>query len=181
MNRHTLPQVTAFLLFCVLPAGLTRAAEPLHAALTANGAAISGDGPQDVIVAFGFDHEVVRPIDASTGQSTGRPVYKTIRIVKAVDKSTPLLIRALATNQVIAGEFRFRRADPKDPKNVATYYTVSITGGRVVGHRNWKTNTRDLSADRAGDLEEVSFTFQTITWTWVDGGVTYTDSWSGTP
>jgi type VI secretion system secreted protein Hcp len=181
MNRHTLLQVAAFLLLCVFPAGFTSAAEPLHLALTVNGTPLQGDGPEKVVLAFGFDHEVVRPIDAATGQSTGRYTYKPIRIVKAIDQSTPLLMKALTTNSTIAGEFRFRRADPKDPKNVTTYYTVSITGGHVIGVRNWKTNTRDLSADRAGDLEEISFTFQTITWTYVQGGITHTDSWSANP
>ena len=46
--------------------------------------------------------------------------------------------------------------------------------------REWKTNTRDLSADRAGDLEEVTFTYTSITWTWTEGGITYTytDTWN---
>ena len=36
----------------------------------------------------------------------------------------------------------------------------------------------NFSADRAGDLEEVSFVFQTITWFYVDGAVTFTDTWA---
>ena len=44
--------------------------------------------------------------------------------------------------------------------------------------REWKTNTRVLSADRAGDLEEVTFTYTSITSTWAEAGITYTDTWN---
>ena len=178
MKLPVLHRVTALLLLFVLPAAELKAAEPLHVVLTINGTPLEGDGPDKEVIAFGFDNEVVVDRDASSGQTTGRRIYKPLRIVKAIDKTTPLLFKALAQNQVIAGEFRLRRPNPTGD-GIENYYTVSITGGRVAGIRDWKTNTRDLSADRAGDLEEVSFVFQTITFTYNNGGITFTDTWSG--
>ncbi len=173
------------LFLCLLAPATLRAAEPLHVAITANGTKINGDGLDGAIIALGFDHEVVTPHNPASGLPTGRRIYKPIRIVKPIDKTTPLLYKALVNNEGISAVFRLRR--PAEPGQIGgsptpyTYYTVSITGGRITGIRDWKTNTRDLSADRAGDLEEVSFTFHTITWTWVDGGITHSDTWNSSP
>ena len=172
---------TAFLIrlltaVLLLPCFLARSAEPIHAILTVNGSAVQGDGPNGAIVVLGFDHEVVSPRDPATGQATGVRQYKPIRIVKAIDKASPLLFKALVQNQNCALELRFFRKDANNQP--ALYYTINLVNARVSSIREWKPNVRDLSSDRAGDLEEVSFVFQTITVTYVDGGVTFTDSWS---
>jgi type VI secretion system secreted protein Hcp len=189
MKIHAIYRCTALLLFCLLPAG-TYAAPSVDVIISANGTNIPGGGSgntpnNNFINGLGFDHEVVVERDAATGQSTGRRQHKPIRIVKPIDKATPLLYKAMLQNEVIAGEFKFWRANPSTPAggggSLQQYYTVAITGGRITGIRDWKTNTRDLSADRAGDLEEVSFTYTSITWTWVDGGITHTDTWSSPP
>ena len=181
MKLHISHRLTAFVLLCLLPSTLLRAAPSVSVALTANGSAIQGSGTAPynagLIDGLGFDHEIVVGRDAATGLPTGRRQHKPIRIVKPIDKATPVLYKAMTENQVIAGEFRFWIASGGGGQ-IQQYYTVSITGGRVTGIRNWKTNTRDLSADRAGDLEEVTFTYTTITWKWVDGGITHTDTWS---
>jgi type VI secretion system secreted protein Hcp len=184
MKLHAFHRFTAFVLICLLPASFSQAAPSVDVILSANGQNLDGEGTSNApagnsfINGLGFDHEVSIVIDATTGQSTGRRTHKPIRIVKPIDKSTPLLYKALVQNQVIAGEFRFWRPNPVGDGTQQQYYTITITGGRIVGVRDWKTNTRDLTADRAGDLEEVSITYQSITWTWTDGGITHTDTWS---
>ena len=96
--------------------------------------------------------------------------------MKPIDKATPVLYKAMLENEVIVGEFRFWR--PTTAGAAQQYYTVAITGGRDAGVRDWKTNTHVLSADRAGDLEEVTFTYTSITSTWAEAGITYTDTWN---
>lgn len=185
MKPHITHRLTAFILLCLLPSTLLRAAPPfVGVVLTSNGTPIQGSvtlpGSTGFIEGLGFDHEIVVERDAATGQATGRRQHKPIRIVKPIDKATPVLYKAMTENHVIAGEFRFWRAVVTGGGGGSQqhYYTVAITGGRIAGIRDWKTNTRDLSADRAGDLEEVTITYTTITWTWVDGGITHTDTWS---
>jgi type VI secretion system secreted protein Hcp len=172
---------TAFLRFLsaaivLLPFLTVRSAEPIRAMLTVNGAAVPGDGPGGSILILGFEHEVVSPRDAATGQATGARQYKPVRLVKAIDKTTPLLFQALAQNRNCNLELKFYR---KDASNQAVhYYTITLTNANVSGIREWKPNIRDLSADRAGDLEEVSFVYHTITFTYVEGGITFEDTWS---
>lgn len=184
MKLHPIHRFTALLLILLLPAPFSHAAPSVDVLLKANGSDIQGEGTSNApsgnnfINGLGFDHEVFLITDPTTGQATGRRQHKPIRIVKPIDKATPLLYKAMVQNQVISGEFRFWRAHPSGDGSQQQYYKVAITNGRIAGIRNWKTNTRDLSADRAGDLEEVSIVYQSITWTWTDGGIEHTDTWT---
>jgi type VI secretion system secreted protein Hcp len=171
MKSLLLPPFAALLLIAAAPA-----AEPVESIITGRDGPITGEGREGSVMVLGFEHEIVSPRDPASGQATGRRQHKPVRIVKPIDKSSPLLYRALATNEVLPTvEFRFRR--PTD-KGAAVYYTVTLTNASISSVRQWKPNTRDLSADRAGDLEEVSFIYRTITWRYEDGGIEHTDTWS---
>src|SRR5688500_12323845 len=100
MKAGTLFKVFALVL--LLPGTFSRAAEPIHAKLTTNGSVVSGDGPDGAIIALGYDSEVGVARDPVTGQSTGRRQYKPLRIVKAIDKSSPLILQALVQNHACA-------------------------------------------------------------------------------
>jgi type VI secretion system secreted protein Hcp len=56
------------------------------------------------------------------------------------------------------------------------HYTVRLTNARVVSIRQRMPNTRDPELARHETFEEVSFSYQTITWIWNDGGITHTDT-----
>jgi type VI secretion system secreted protein Hcp len=172
MKIHSALHVLAAVL--LLPLLSVRSAEPILASVTASGGEVQGDGPDGKIVVLGFDHEVITE-GGAPGQAIRR-VHKPLRIVKAIDKSSPLILKALVQNHNVTAEFRFYRLDANGRPQ--QHYTVKIQDARVAGVREWKTNTRDLSADRAGDLEEVSFVYHSITWTWEVGGIEFTDTWT---
>ena len=155
-----------------------RAAESIHIFLKGKVSGdIKGDLSDNSIEGLAFQHEIVSPRDAASGQATGRRQQKPFTIVKSLDKATPLLFKLLATNEASDVTLQFWRKDPKTGQP-AHYYTVELKNATISGIRDWKPNTRDLSADRAGDLEEVSFTYQKIVWTFVEGGVSFEDSWA---
>jgi type VI secretion system secreted protein Hcp len=153
-----------------------RAADPIEATITGPNGPITGDAKNGSVIVLGFEHEVVSPRDAASGLPTGRRQHKPVRIVKAIDKATPLLYRAIARNETLPTVvLRFFKTSSQGK---VQYYTVTLTDASVAGIRQWKPNTRDASADRAGDLEEVSFIYRSITWTFEDGGLEETDNWS---
>ena len=115
MKLHITHRLTAFILFSLLPSTLLRAAPPfVGVALTSNGTPIQGSvtlpPSTGLIEGLGFDHEIIVERDPTSGQATGRRQHKPIRIVKPIDKATPLLYKAMTENRDIAGEFRFWRA-----------------------------------------------------------------------
>jgi type VI secretion system secreted protein Hcp len=115
------------------------------------------NGPTIPIVAIG--HEIVSPRDAASGLPTGKRQHKPLTITKEIDKATPLLMNALVTNenltQVLIGMLRSGNQ----------VMTVTLTNASVAGRV------------QKGDFETISFTYQKITWTWVDGGITAQDDW----
>ena len=155
------------------------AAENIHVFITgAKSGPISGENDDKSIAGLAFEHSIVVPRDASTGLPTGKRQHKPFTLVKAIDASTPLLYSAATTNQNLTTvSFQFYRPSATGGKP-ELYYTVTLVNASIASIRNWKPNTRDLSADRAGDLEEVSFTYQKITWTYAKGGITASDDWT---
>lgn len=154
------------------------AAEPIHVLITGETSGeIRGDNADGSIAGLAFEHSIISPRDAASGLPTGKRQHKPLTIVKAIDNSTPRLYQSLVANEnlktvvikfyrpIVAGE------------NPVLYYTVTLTNASISSLRNWKPNTRDLSADRAGDLEEVSFVYQKITWTFAEGHISASDDW----
>jgi type VI secretion system secreted protein Hcp len=161
---------------------LLTAAETVHLFLRANGVDIQGEptrvslGRENSIECVAFSHEVYPEQDRTTGLPTGRRKYEPIRIVKRIDKSSPLLMKALCNNEVIEGTFRFYRANPSGDGTTQQHYTIRVTGGRIVGARTWCPNVLDPASSDRPELEEISFVFNTITWTYTNGGIEHQDS-----
>lgn len=137
---------------------------------------VTRKGLEGQIEALAFSHEIVSPRDAASGLPTGKRQHQPIRVVMHQDKSTPLLFRALAQNTSIpTADLSFYRANPDGTQT--RYMIYSFTGLRVQSVRPWMPNKTDQNATAYGSQVEVAFTYQTITWTYVQGGITFEDSW----
>ena len=95
-----------------------------------------------------------------------------------LDKSTPLLSKALTRNEVIEGIFKFFRPNPTGDGTTQHFFTIEIKGGRVASQRQWVPDTITPASSTEPPLEEVSFVFHDIVWTYEDGGVTHQDTWN---
>lgn len=159
---------------------------PLSAFLTLKGqkqgdiqGAVTQKGKEGTILIHGFENEISSPRDAATGLPTGKRQHEPIVIIKEIDKSSPKLWSALVTNEaltqwvlnvwtsgVIPG--------PGAEKNV---YRIELTNASIALID--ETMADDSVTENAGLPlhERVTFTYQKITWTWLDGGITATDDW----
>ena len=116
-------------------------------------------GDLGTINVIGVSHEIISPRDAASGLPTGKRQHKPFVITKELDKSTPLLLNALVQNENLPQvTFTYLR----DGKPVAT---VKLTNASLATY------------DAHGESETWSFTYQKITWTWLDGGITAEDDW----
>jgi type VI secretion system secreted protein Hcp len=158
-------------------------AETVHLFLKANGQDIEGEstqtslGRENSIECVYFQHEVLTAREAGSGMATGRRQYRPILIRKRIDKSSPLLLKALTQNQVIEATFRFFRPNPTGDGTTEQFYTIEIKGGRIASVRQYVPDVLDLATAQLPPLEEVGFVFHTISWTYTNGGVTHEDSW----
>ena len=109
--------------------------------------------------------------------STGRKQHSPVVIRKRIDKSTPLLLKALCENErVDSAEFRLYRPSPSGSGAEEHFYTVLLEECNLGGVRQVREDTTIAGQDAPPMLEEVTFIFQEVTWTYEDGGITHSDS-----
>jgi type VI secretion system secreted protein Hcp len=158
-------------------------AETVHLFLKANGQDIKGEstqtsmGRQDSIECLFFESGVRTAREAGSGMATGRRQYEPLLIRKRIDKSSPLISKSLVENAAIDGIFKFFRPNPVGDGTTQHFYTIEIKKGRIASQRIWNPDTIVPASSTEPPMEEVSFVFHTITWTYEDGGVTHTDTW----
>jgi len=159
-------------------------AETVHLFLKANGKDIKGESTQTSLGREGsiecvyYEQQVISAREAGSGLATGRRQYPPLLIRKRVDKASPLLIKALTENQVVEGELKFFRPQPKGDGTTEQFYTVTFKQGRINSIKQMVPDTIVPASSTDPMLEEVTFVFHTISWTVTDGGVTHEDSWS---
>lgn len=102
---------------------------------------------------------------APTGRSLGRRHYEPIVLRKQIDSTSPQLLSALSQNQQVDAEFRFFR--PTSEFGLEHYFTVSITGARIISiERVWSASSHD-------EYEEVAIAPLAVTWTYEPSGVSF--------
>jgi type VI secretion system secreted protein Hcp len=137
---------------------------------------ITQKGREGKIMVIAVDHELSSPSDPSSGPLTGKLMHKPIRITKEVDKSSPLLYRVLTTNENITEwELQFWQASATGAE--VQYYTIKLTNARIADIEFHMPNNKDPDLMKRAEFEEVSFTYQTIQWVWVDGGIVTRTDW----
>ncbi len=159
-------------------------AETVHLYLKSNGAEIKGESSQTSLGREGsieclyFEQGVVTAREAGSSLATGRRQYTPLLIRKRIDKSSPLIAKSLCNNEVIEGVFKFFRPDPSGNGTTQQFFTVKIAQGRINHQRAMLPDTIVPATSTEPPLEEVSFVFHTIDWTYEPSGVEHTDSWS---
>ena len=129
--------------------------------------------------------KIVSPRDPASGLPTGKRQHEALVFRKSVDKSTPKLLTALVNNENLSeAHFKFWRATAQIAAETQ-YFTIDLTNASLASSNLYHPDSMDGTAPAAGvglsgggnELEEWSFTYQKIQWTWVDGGITAEDDW----
>ncbi|HLT38108.1 MAG TPA: type VI secretion system tube protein TssD [Enhygromyxa sp.] len=158
-------------------------AETVHLYLKSNGSDIQGEstqtslGRENSIECLYFEDSVRTAREKGTGMATGRRTYNPIIIRKRIDKSSPLLAKALCNNEIIEGTFKFFRPSPSGDGTTQQFFTVEIAEGRINSIKRVSPDTIDPASASEPPTEEIGFVFHTITWTYEDGGIVHTDNW----
>jgi type VI secretion system secreted protein Hcp len=159
-------------------------AETVHLYLKANGTEIQGDSTQtslsreNSIECVQYEHQTITVRERGSARATGRRQHEPLRIVKRIDKSSPLLEKALCRNEAIEGVFKFFRPNPQGDGTTEQFYTVSIKQGQIASIKQYVQDTLVPATANEPPLEEITFVFHTIQWQYTNGGVEHVDSWN---
>jgi type VI secretion system secreted protein Hcp len=180
--RYLAPVSLAILALVVAGPSVAGAAEPVFLHLKIQGADVHGDvtlkGVEGMIECLSYEQELSSAAGAAptgAGAAGGRR-YQPIKITKRIDQASPLLIKALAQGQMVEGTFRFYRVAKTG--TVQQFYTVEIRQARVASVKQINPDRLVPASASQPPLEEVAFTFNTIKWSYLDGGVAFEDTWS---
>ena len=109
----------------------------------------------------------------------GLPLSTAVTIHKRIDKTTPLIIKAICNNEPVSeAKFRFFRPHMGGGGAEQHFYTVTLTGGAVVSVSQVSEDAIMGGEHAAPMMEEFSFNFFEIEWVYEEGGIIHSDSWA---
>lgn len=133
-------------------------------------------GREDQIEVFAFEHQVDRPTDTNTGAPTGARVHREFKVLKAFDKSTPILYDYLCRGQVIDSVIlHWYHTSPEGTED--EYFTHTLGNVSIT---KMEPHMKNVNVDQFRALphqEWVTFRYENITWTFKDGNIEANDSW----
>lgn len=128
-------------------------------------------GREDSVLCQEIKYKVSKPL-SEAGERTHSP----LTITKAVDRASPLLYKACCLNEMLEEAiFKFYRINPAG--NEEHFYTIKLGNANVVSVEKWMPNALDKSKEDYPCMENVSFTFGKIIWTWEPDGIEHEDVW----
>ena len=155
----------------------------VHLSLKANGEDIQGESTvttlerEDTIECFSFDYGVQSASESFSGRPSGQRNYEPIRVVKRIDKATPLLWAALCNNAAVEGTFRFFRPSPMGDGTTEEFYTVEIKEARISGIDFSSPDAMGGAGQAEPPTESISFVYNNMIQTHEAGGVEFEDNW----
>jgi type VI secretion system secreted protein Hcp len=143
---------------------------------------VTQKGRENSILVHAFSNEIISPRDPTSGLVTGRRVHKPLIIVKEIDRSSPLLWSALVNNEnLTTWELKFWAPTVAAGSGGGVekqIYTISLTNASIASMREHMLENEDPAKAKFPLLEEISFTYQKIQWTWMEGVTTTAqDDW----
>jgi type VI secretion system secreted protein Hcp len=133
-------------------------------------------GHEDTLEVLAISHKVEVPRDAHTGQASGRRRHNPFVIVKALDKSSPLLFKMMCENEELKSvEIKINRVNPKGGEEL--FFTYKLEGANIVDIETDMKSVKDKNFDYLPHMEHVSFSYSKITWTIEEGGIMASDDW----
>ena len=131
---------------------------------------------EDTILVYQVDHGIHIPIDPQSGQPSGKRVHGPLSVVKEYDKASPKLYQALATGERMKNvTIKYYRIDPTGVEE--HYFTQELEKAIIVSMRAYYPLTFIGENEPYRHMEEVSFTYDKIKWTWEVDGIESEDSW----
>jgi type VI secretion system secreted protein Hcp len=160
---------------CLVASTQVGAAEPVY--LTVRGQK-QGDIKGDVTQKGREGSMEVTKLELGSSGAAGARKWESLKITKRVDQATPLLLNAYFSNEnLTSATLKLWRATATGMEE--QFLTISLVNAQIVSDRivNDATTSAEGKLTQSLPLEEIAFTFQKITVTYVNGGKTASDDW----
>ncbi|EQC00271.1 Hcp family type VI secretion system effector [Photorhabdus temperata] len=134
-------------------------------------------GREGSIEIVALEHALHIPTDNNTGKLTGTRVHAPLMFTKEVDASTPYLYKAVTSGQTLkSAEIKWYQIDDAGQEKV--YFITKLDNVKVVKVAPLMHDIKDPAKEKHNHLEQIEFRYEKITWTYQDGNIIHSDSWS---
>lgn len=134
------------------------------------------EGREGTILVQAFDHVVELSSD-ERGMVVGRRVHRPLTITKEIDRSTPLLYQAMCNGELLPSvKLDWYRVDETGAQEL--YFAITMRNAVVSKIHPWVPNVLDEKFAGFRHMEDISFSYHSINWSWVLDGIEYEDRWS---
>ncbi|MBE7179278.1 MAG: type VI secretion system tube protein Hcp [Mucilaginibacter polytrichastri] len=146
---------------------------------------IKGDviqkGREGQIAVYAAHQATTIPTDPASGMATGRRRHTPLIVTKEIDRSSAPMHTLVNTNELIKEVVVYFYGVPKTGSGAqmgveAVVYTIKLTNARIVSITTEMENNRLDPGKTLPILETIHFSFETIEWTWLNGGLTSVDT-----
>lgn len=134
---------------------MSYAAETVHLYLKGAKTASFNPGNPNGVIEVQLDWPTKSAREAASGQATGKRQYEPIMFRKRIDKSSPLLAKALAENQTIE-VLKFAVGKPMKGGKFKVKEIVTLVNPKLT------KITKGEPGSRYAEYEEIAFTFSSI-------------------
>ncbi len=133
-------------------------------------------GREGTILVYAMNHEIHIPRDPQSGLASGKRIHGPLTILKEYDKSSPKLYQALSQGEHMKNvKIKWYRISPKGIEE--HYFTHTLENAIVVSIKPYMPIAFLAENEPYRHMEEVSFTYEKIKWTWEPDGIESEDSW----
>ena len=106
-------------------------------------------------------------------------VHTPIFLTKPIDKASPLLFTALDTHELLQVTIHLWKPDSTGKE--LQYYTIELVDAYLNSIHYYQKDNRNPDYMPYEHMEEISFVYSKITFTFTDGGITGQGNWNGSP
>ncbi|HUV51581.1 MAG TPA: Hcp family type VI secretion system effector [Dehalococcoidia bacterium] len=134
-------------------------------------------GREGAMLVYKFSHDLKVPFDSKSGLPTAKRTHSPLTITKVFDKASPKLYQALNNGErfkYVTFEFYRLNANGNDEH----YFTIGLEDAVIVSIKPYVLSEADGSTEILnGHMEELSFTYKKIVWTYEPEGIQTEDVW----
>ncbi|MEJ2455449.1 MAG: type VI secretion system tube protein TssD [Candidatus Thiodiazotropha sp.] len=123
-----------------------------------------------------YAHNIYIPTDSDTGELTGTRKHSAVNIIKTLDASSPYLFKACCNGQKLQQAI-IRWYNINDAGQEKEYYEHVLEGVKLNSYSPGMANIKNPAMENIPHIEHIAFRYERITHTFLDGNVSYSDSW----
>jgi type VI secretion system secreted protein Hcp len=138
---------------------------------------MQGDKRNGSIFVYSLQHNITIPhhtggVDGEASVAIGKRIHEPLVVEKQVDKATPKLYLALCTGEHFESVDIYWYRINKQGKE-ENYFTTKLEDAILIDMSPSFSSVGD-----GAHVEQLSFAYKRITWTWEIDGITATDDWT---